>query len=69
MQIHADIILSQSVLEFAPLFAELADAYFEREIYDQARPIYEILGADAGVSASFLHSRTEITLHVRWADE
>ena len=55
-KIHADIILSQSVLEFAPLFAELADAYFEREQYDQARPIYEMLGADAGVSILYLHN-------------
>jgi general transcription factor 3C polypeptide 3 (transcription factor C subunit 4) len=44
------IILSQDVLDYAPLFAEIADAYFEREMYADARPIYEFLGADAAVS-------------------
>jgi hypothetical protein len=44
-------------LDYAPLFAEIADAYFEREMYAEARPIYELLGADAAVSpytASFV---------------
>ena len=49
-QKHADIILAQDVLEYAPLFTEIADAYFEREMYAEARYIYEILGGDAGVS-------------------
>ena len=48
-QIHANIVLSQEVLDYAPLFAEIADAYFERELYAEARPIYELLGTDAGV--------------------
>lgn len=47
---HADIVLSQDVLDYAPLFAEIADAYFERELYADAKPIYELLGTDAGVS-------------------
>lgn len=39
-------------MEYAPLFAEIADAYFEREMYAEARHIYEILGGDAGVRIS-----------------
>ena len=49
-QIHANVVLSQDVLDYAPLFVEIADAYFEREMYADAKPIYEVLGADAAVS-------------------
>ncbi|EMD31266.1 hypothetical protein CERSUDRAFT_145423 [Gelatoporia subvermispora B] len=48
---HANIILAQEVVEYAPLFAEIADAYYEREMYAEAGHIYEILGADAGTSS------------------
>jgi general transcription factor 3C polypeptide 3 (transcription factor C subunit 4) len=48
-QMHANIVLSEDVLDYAPLFAEIADAYFERELYVDARPIYELLGSDAVV--------------------
>ena len=51
---HAGIVLSQNSLDFAPLFSEIADAYYEREMYAEARPIYEMLGADAGVFLSWL---------------
>ncbi|TFY64254.1 hypothetical protein EVJ58_g2743 [Rhodofomes roseus] len=51
---HADIILAQDVLEYAPLFTEIADAYFEREMYAEARYIYEILGGDAGTSSMYV---------------
>jgi general transcription factor 3C polypeptide 3 (transcription factor C subunit 4) len=47
---HASIILAEDVMDYAPLFSELADAFFEREMYADARPIYEMLGTDAGVS-------------------
>ena len=46
---HAKIILAQDVAEYAPLFSEIADAYFEREVYAEAGHIYEMLGGDAGV--------------------
>ena len=42
---------------YAALFAELADAYFERELYAEAGRIYEMLGSDAGVS---------VAVSVRW---
>ena len=48
-QAHANVVLSQEVLDYAPLFAEIADAYFELEMYAEARPIYELLGTDAAV--------------------
>jgi general transcription factor 3C polypeptide 3 (transcription factor C subunit 4) len=47
---HADIVLSHDVVDYAPLFAEIADAYFERDLYADAKPIYELLGADVGAS-------------------
>jgi general transcription factor 3C polypeptide 3 (transcription factor C subunit 4) len=46
---HANTVLSQDVLDYAPLFVEIADAYFELELYAEARPIYELLGTDPGV--------------------
>ena len=49
---HADIILAQEIADYAALFTEIADAYFEREMYAEARHIYELLGGDAGVSIS-----------------
>ncbi|EPS96052.1 hypothetical protein FOMPIDRAFT_1151328 [Fomitopsis schrenkii] len=51
---HADVILAQDVLEYAPLFTEIADAYFEREMHAEARHIYEILGGDAGTSSLYV---------------
>ena len=46
---HANIVLSQDIADYAALFSEIADAYFERELYEDAAHIYEMLGADAGV--------------------
>ncbi|KAM5536661.1 hypothetical protein V8D89_009756 [Ganoderma adspersum] len=50
-KMHAKIILAQDVAEYAPLFSEIADAYFEREMYGEAGHIYEMLGGDAGTSS------------------
>lgn len=46
---HADIVLSQDALDYAALFGEIADAYFELDMYSDAGPIYEVLGADPAV--------------------
>lgn len=46
---HANIVLSQDALDYAALFGEIADAYFELELYSEADPIYETLGADPAV--------------------
>jgi general transcription factor 3C polypeptide 3 (transcription factor C subunit 4) len=51
---HANIVLSQDILDYSPLFGEIADAYFEREMYAGAVRIYETLGGDPGVSPDFV---------------
>ncbi|KAG8215367.1 hypothetical protein J3R82DRAFT_8964 [Butyriboletus roseoflavus] len=53
-KMHADIVLSQDALDYAALFGEIADAYFELEIYSDAGPIYEILGADPATSSLYI---------------
>ncbi|KAI1783533.1 TPR-like protein [Ganoderma leucocontextum] len=53
-KMHAKIILAQDVAEYAPLFSEIADAYFEREMYSEAGHIYEMLGGDAGTSSMYV---------------
>lgn len=49
---HANIILREDVLDYAPLFSEIADAFFDREMYANASPLYELLGGDSTVSPS-----------------
>jgi general transcription factor 3C polypeptide 3 (transcription factor C subunit 4) len=53
-KMHAQIVIQQDVLLYAPLFHEIADAYFDRQMYAEAKPIYEILGRDAGVGCPSL---------------
>ncbi|KAF5345552.1 hypothetical protein D9758_012000 [Tetrapyrgos nigripes] len=79
---HANVVLAQDVLDYAPLFIEIADAYFERRMFTEARPIYEILGADTSTSSVYILMQTaaclraldevkeaaEIYEHVRAAD-
>ena len=48
-QMHAHIILSQDILDYAALFNEVADAFFELDMFADACPIYELLGSDATV--------------------
>jgi len=48
--VHADIILAEDPLDYAPLFVELADAFYEKDMFEEARPIYELLGSSAEVS-------------------
>ncbi|KAF8055211.1 hypothetical protein FPV67DRAFT_1598050 [Lyophyllum atratum] len=61
---HANAVLSQDVLDYAPLFAEIADAYFDRELYAEARPIYELLGADAATSSLYILLQTAACLRM-----
>lgn len=51
-QLHANSVLAEDVLDYSVLFAEIADAYFEREMYAEAKPIYELLGGDSAVCSS-----------------
>ena len=53
IQMHASTVLSQDPLEYAPLFLEIADAYFDKELYAEAGSIYETLGADVSVCDVF----------------
>ncbi|KAG1750557.1 uncharacterized protein EDB91DRAFT_1108147 [Suillus paluster] len=53
-KMHATIVLAQDVLDYAALFGEIADSYFEREMYADARPIYEVLGADPATSSLYV---------------
>ncbi|KAG6864003.1 hypothetical protein C0991_001165 [Blastosporella zonata] len=62
--LHANAVLSQHVLDYAPLFAEIADAYFDKELYADARPIYELLGADAATSSLYVLLQTAAYLRV-----
>lgn len=59
---HASIVLNNEVVDYAPLFVEIADAYYERDLFMDARPIYESLGADAVVSCH------QISLRESFAD-
>ncbi|KAG6863908.1 hypothetical protein C0991_002154, partial [Blastosporella zonata] len=63
-QLHANAVLSQDVLDYAPLFAEIADAYFDKELYADARPIYELLGADAATSSLYVLLQTAACLRM-----
>ncbi|KAG6915765.1 hypothetical protein DXG01_009970 [Tephrocybe rancida] len=63
-KLHANAVLSQDVLDYAPLFAEIADAYFDRELYAEARPIYELLGADAATSSLYVLLQTAACLRM-----
>ncbi|KAG9310821.1 hypothetical protein JVU11DRAFT_8674 [Chiua virens] len=53
-KMHAEIVLSQDALDYAVLYGEIADAYFELEMYSDAGPIYETLGADPATSSLYV---------------
>ena len=46
---HASVILAQDIREYAPLFSEIADAYYDQKMYTAAVAIYEELGQDPAV--------------------
>ncbi|KAJ7143345.1 TPR-like protein [Mycena crocata] len=49
--LHASALLAENILDYAPLFVELADTYFEEKMYTEALSIYEMLGTEASVSS------------------
>ena len=51
---HASVILAQDIREYAPLFSEIADAYYDQRMYTAAVATYEELGQDPAVR----HSRS-----------
>ncbi|KAL9710688.1 transcription factor TFIIIC subunit tfc4 [Leucoagaricus gongylophorus] len=52
------VILSQDVKIFSILFAEIADAYFEKHLWADAKPIYELLGIDPETSSLYILLQT-----------
>lgn len=46
---HAEIVLKEDVNDYAPLFGEIADAYFDQALYPEAGQIYEALGGELEV--------------------
>ena len=46
---HASVILAQDIREYAALFSEIADAYYDQRMYTAAVTIYEELGRDPAV--------------------
>ncbi|KAK7044646.1 hypothetical protein R3P38DRAFT_2879955 [Favolaschia claudopus] len=63
-KLHASVVLAEDVLDYAPLFAETADAYFEQEMYAEARPIYELLGREASTSSMYVLLQTATCLRM-----
>ncbi|KAF4563013.1 transcription factor TFIIIC subunit tfc4 [Pleurotus pulmonarius] len=61
---HANIVLAEDVLDYAPLFSEIADVYFEREMYADAKPIYELLGSGAATSSLYILLQTAACLRM-----
>lgn len=55
---HANAVLSEDVLDYAVLFSEIADAFFERELYADAKPVYELLGGDPATSGIYVLLQT-----------
>ncbi|CAK5261855.1 unnamed protein product [Mycena citricolor] len=61
---HTSAVLAEDVLDYAPLFAETADAYFDQKMYAEARPIYELLGTEESTSSMYILLRTAICLRM-----
>ncbi|KAJ7848411.1 hypothetical protein B0H13DRAFT_2361910 [Mycena leptocephala] len=66
-KVHADVVLSQDILDYAPLFSEIADAYFEQELFAEARAIYELLAGNDTTSSVYILLQTAECL--RMTDE
>jgi hypothetical protein len=49
LQMHASIVLAHDIMNYASLYLEIADTYFEKDLYTDARPVYEALGTDSSV--------------------
>jgi hypothetical protein len=60
---HASVILAQDIREYAPLFSEIADAYYDQRMYTAAVAIYEELGQDPAVCHPLLPSKFTHRIH------
>ncbi|KAJ7192484.1 hypothetical protein GGX14DRAFT_552972 [Mycena pura] len=61
-KMHTEKILAEDVVDYAPLFTELADAYFDIEMFAEARAIYEKLGCNGMASSVHVLSQTAICM-------
>ncbi|KAL1658912.1 hypothetical protein GGG16DRAFT_119694 [Schizophyllum commune] len=50
-KLHASVVLAEEHTDYAPLFAEIGDAYFEKGLWAEAKGVYEVLGGDVGTSS------------------
>ncbi|KAJ7259647.1 TPR-like protein [Mycena rebaudengoi] len=66
-KIHTEVVLAQDMFDYAPLFTEIADSYFERDLFADARGIYELLGANEVTSSVYILHQTAACM--RMADE
>ncbi|PPQ91090.1 hypothetical protein CVT25_013128 [Psilocybe cyanescens] len=57
-KLHANSVLSEDVLDYSVLFAEIADAYFERGMFAEAKPIYELLGGNLATTSIYILLQT-----------
>ncbi|KAL1714067.1 hypothetical protein EV715DRAFT_266871 [Schizophyllum commune] len=69
-KLHASVVLAEEPTDYAPLFAEIGDAYFEKGLWAEAKGVYEVLGGDVGRRRRFtrvvgLHNRLtpEVNTH------
>ena len=60
-KMHASVILAQDIQEYAPLFSEIADAYYDQRMYTTAVAIYEELGRDHAVRYFLPHTQYLLT--------
>ncbi|KAJ7770629.1 TPR-like protein [Mycena metata] len=51
---HVNAILSEDLIDYASLFVEIADTYLEQEMFEEARPIYELLANDENTSSLYV---------------
>ncbi|KAF8815242.1 hypothetical protein BYT27DRAFT_7214631 [Phlegmacium glaucopus] len=58
-KLHANALLSEDIPDYSVLFAEIADAYYEREMYAEGKPIDELLGGGPAFSIRFLIKRVK----------
>ncbi|KAF7290085.1 TPR-like protein [Mycena chlorophos] len=56
------INLAEDILDYAPLFSELADAYFDVETWTKAREVYQQLGSCETTSSVHVITRTAMCM-------
>ncbi|KAF7297042.1 TPR-like protein [Mycena indigotica] len=61
-QVHAGMILAEEILDYGPLFTEIADAYFDVDQFAEARDIYEKLGSCEMTSNIHILTRAAICM-------